>query len=76
MSVLLQVERRVVNQLASAFEQGLVTRGSHVRLAVGGGREGEGGEGVSVKLVVTDKDSNHGDKVDVGHVLCPLSTIV
>lgn len=64
----------MVNQLASAFEQGLITRGSSVRLAVGGG--GGGGEGVSVKLVVTDKDTDSGKKVDVGPVLYPLSSIV
>ena len=69
---MLQVERRVVNQLASAFEQGLIARGSSVRLAVGGGG---GGEGTTVKLVVTNsKDSTTGGRVEVGPVLCPLST--
>lgn len=64
----MQVDRRVVNQLASAFEQGLLTRESGVRLVVGG--EGEG-EGVTIKLVVTEK-SGRDHEVNVGCVGYPL----
>ena len=55
----------MVNQLASAFEQQLLTKGSSVRLVVGGGGEGggEGGE-AAIKLVVTSK----GGKVNVGRM--------
>ena len=63
-----------MNQLASAFEQGLLTKESSVRLSVGGGGgEGEG-EGVTVKLVVTEKGSGSCGRVDVGPVQCPLGS--
>ena len=45
LTVCLQVERRVVNQLAAAYEEGVVSRGSTVRLVVEG-------EGEKVGLVV------------------------
>ena len=67
------MERRVVNQLASAFEQGLLTSESSVRLSVGGGGGGEG-EGATVKLVVTEKGSGSCGRVDVGPVQCPLGS--
>ena len=55
----------MVNQLASAFEQQLLTKGSSVRLVVGGGGEGGGeGGGGAIKLVVTSK----GRKVNVGRI--------
>ena len=63
--VVIQVDRRVVNQLASAFEQGLLTRDSTVRLVVGGAGEGEG---VNIKLVVTEKDGRDCE-VNVGCTL-------
>lgn len=63
----LQVERRVVNQLALAFEQQLLTRGSAVKLVVGEGEDKEEkGESI-IKLVVTDKNLS-AEKVDVDRV--------
>ena len=66
------MEKRVVNQLASAFEQQLLTKGSDVKLVVdvGGEGEGEGGRGgVSIKLVVTEKTlRGGGERVDVGRI--------
>ena len=62
------MERRVINQLASAFEQQLLTKGSDVKLVVDAGGEGEGERGgVSIRLVVTEK-SRGTEKVDVGHI--------
>ena len=58
----LQVERRVVNQLASAFEQQQLTRGSEVRLVVEAGERGE----PAIKLVVTGKSTV--PSVPVGHL--------
>ena len=69
----------MVNQLASAFEQQLLTKGSAVRLVVGGGEE-EGGGGMrsetTIKLVVMEKSSSGGKEVDVGCVCYghPLSS--
>lgn len=61
----------MVNQLASAFEQGLLTRESTVRLVVGGVGEGEG---VNIKLVVMEK-SGRDHEVNVGHMGCVLDNI-
>uniref|UniRef100_A0A6Q2XBM5 ClpB homolog, mitochondrial AAA ATPase chaperonin n=1 Tax=Esox lucius TaxID=8010 RepID=A0A6Q2XBM5_ESOLU len=59
-----EVERRVVNQLAAAYEQELLPKGCTLRLSVhsedrGGGQEGEGlGQGTpSLRLEVVGKDS-------------------
>ena len=50
--VLLQVERRVVNLLAAAYEQGLIARGSEVELRV----ESQGEErGPAIKLNIAGK---------------------
>ena len=66
--MLLQVERRVVNQLASAFEQGLLTKECSVRLSVGTGE----GDGATIKLLVTES-SNTPKTLSVGALQCPLS---
>ena len=50
--VLLQVERRVVNLLAAAYEQGQIAKGSEVELRV----ESQGEErGPAIKLSVAGK---------------------
>jgi len=43
--IVLQVERRVVNQLAAAYEQQVITQGSRVHLVV---------EGSGIRLEVTE----------------------
>lgn len=54
----------MVNQLALAFEQQLLTKGSAVKLVVGEGEEK--GESI-IKLMVTDKNLS-AEKVDVDRV--------
>lgn len=56
-NVLLQVEKRVVNKLAAAYEQGVITKKSQVNLAVD--RERESGPS-SVRLQIRNERS--GDK--------------
>lgn len=56
------MERRVVNQLASAFEQQQLAKGSSVQLVVGAGERGE----PAIKLVVTGKSSV--PSAPVGHL--------
>lgn len=57
----------MVNQLALAFEQQLLTKGSAVKLVVGEG-EDRGGKGESIiKLVVTEKNTT-AEKVDVDRI--------
>lgn len=57
----------MVNQLALAYEQQLLTKGSAVKLVVGEGEDKEEkGESI-IKLVVTDKNLS-AEKVDVDHV--------
>ena len=58
-----QVERRVVNQLAAAYEEGVIARGSSLRLVV----EGEGG-GVRVGMVVME--GAHSKRVSIGTIDC------
>ena len=64
----LQVERRVVNQLALAFEQQVIQRGSRVRLVV----EGKGkGEGSLIGLQVADGgEEKRRWKVGLGPTSC------
>ena len=58
LSVTHQVDRKVVNNLALAFEQGHITKGCCVRLSVRGGRpEEDEGEGSAIKLLVTTQPS-------------------
>ncbi|MCJ8739862.1 hypothetical protein PDJAM_G00052270 [Pangasius djambal] len=54
-----EVERRVVNQLAAAYEQDLLPKGCTLRLTVDGelGDEEEGRESPSLRLELVDKDS-------------------
>lgn len=56
-----------MNQLASAFEQQLLTKGDSVRLVVGGGE-------VTIKLVVTNASDQGSDGgIEVGQVGCSLN---
>ncbi|XP_062873222.1 mitochondrial disaggregase [Trichomycterus rosablanca] len=54
-----EVERRVVNQLAAAYEQDLLPKGCTLRLSVDGDleQEKEGGAGPSLRLELVEKDS-------------------
>ena len=61
----------MINKLAAAFEQQLLTRGDSVRLVAGEGGEEEG-EGVGIKLVVTGR-SNKSTSVNLGQVQYSLA---
>ena len=52
-SIVLQVERRVVNQLAAAYEQQVISQGSRVHLMV---------EGSGIQLEVTEGGHHKGSK--------------
>ncbi|XP_030634630.1 caseinolytic peptidase B protein homolog [Chanos chanos] len=67
-----EVERRVVNQLAAAYEQELLPKGCTLRLSVNGGMEDEREEGSppSLRLEVVGEDSST-RKLDIRPPLNP-----
>lgn len=68
-----QVERRVVNQLAAAYEQELLPKGCTLRLSVDVGAEAEGQEGhggPSLRLDIVGADSSS-RKLDIRPPLNP-----
>ncbi|XP_061073512.1 mitochondrial disaggregase isoform X2 [Conger conger] len=68
-----EVERRVVNQLAAAYEQELLPKGCTLRISVDGGAESEGQEGhggPSLRLDIVGADSSS-RKLDIRPPLNP-----
>ncbi|KAJ8280414.1 hypothetical protein GJAV_G00054280 [Gymnothorax javanicus] len=65
-----EVERRVVNQLAAAYEQELLPKGCTLRLSVEGGVEVEGQGGPSLRLDIVGADSSS-RKLDIRPPLNP-----
>ncbi|KAJ8368098.1 hypothetical protein SKAU_G00081260 [Synaphobranchus kaupii] len=68
-----EVERRVVNQLAAAYEQELLPKGCTLRLSVDGaaeieGRDGQGGPSLRLDIVGADSSSQ---KLDIRPPLNP-----
>uniref|UniRef100_A0A673M3A7 Caseinolytic peptidase B protein homolog n=1 Tax=Sinocyclocheilus rhinocerous TaxID=307959 RepID=A0A673M3A7_9TELE len=63
-----EVERRVVNQLAAAYEQELLPKGCTLRLTVDGGQEKDGAPALRLEVVAEDSTAR---KLDIRPPLNP-----